>query len=319
MSKELRRRRARLLAAAAFLGGIAVTGPALAQAAGTPPEADVSAQAAVLYEAGAKAFEANRLEEARAFFLAALRLKNHWQIAGNLGSIEFSMDRRRDAAEHLDFALRTAGDSISAQDRQKMQELLDKARTSIGSLSISVDVPGAEVLVDGRSVGKAPFTGPIYVEPGARLIEARREGYAVQQARREIGAGALAQVALHLERLPEASSGHGRTDPLAPRATSSDVMKGPNKAVLVVGTVVTGLAVGAGVVANGFVTRKEAEASDRALAANISMGAFIGGGLVGVATGIYALTGWSASTASSADKRVAVQVVGPGLRVKAAW
>jgi len=192
MRKELGRRRARLLGAAALLGCMAVTKPGFAQAAGAASEADASGQAASLYEAGAKAFEANRLEEARVFFLAALRLKKHWQIAGNLGSIEVSLGRNRDGAEHLDFALRTAGDSISAQDRQRMQDLLDKARMAVGALSISVDAPGAEVFVDGKPVGKTPLAGPVFVEPGARVIEARREGYAVQEARREIGAGALA-------------------------------------------------------------------------------------------------------------------------------
>jgi hypothetical protein len=290
---------------------MAVTKPGFAQAAGAASEADASGQAASLYEAGAKAFEANRLEEARVFFLAALRLKKHWQIAGNLGSIEVSLGRNRDGAEHLDFALRTAGDSISAQDRQRMQDLLDKARMAVGALSISVDAPGAEVFVDGKPVGKTPLAGPVFVEPGARVIEARREGYAVQEARREIGAGALAQVTLNLGRLPEGSSG--------PLATSSDVMTKPSTAALILGTVVTGVGVGVGAVAIGFATRQGAAQEDRSLATNIAMSSLIAGGVAGVATGIYALTGWSGSADAKADKGVAVQVMGPGIRVKATW
>jgi hypothetical protein len=321
------KRRARLLAAAALVGCVAVAGPVGAQPPEAQTTADTNAQAEVLFNAGVQALDANRLDEARAFFQAALRLKQHWQIASNLGHVELSLGKSRDAAEHLDLALRTAKDAISAQDRQRTQDLLAKAQTSVGTLTIQVDVPGAEVLVDGKPIGTAPLAGPVYVEPGTRKVEARREGYTVTEVRREIGPGAAAPVMLRLERLPGDSSSSGATGP-GPRATSSDAVNGPRTAIIAAGTITSGLAIGAGTVAAVLAIRESNKnnldpnkpISDEFMPYNnFAMLALVSGGAVGLATCIYALTGSSSAKKSDADKSVGVHLAGPSIKLKAVW
>ena len=52
-------------------------------------------------------------------------------------------------------------------------KLYEDARAETGPITIAVDLPGADVVVDGKVVGKSPLEDPVFVEPGHHTIEAR--------------------------------------------------------------------------------------------------------------------------------------------------
>ena len=127
-------------------------------------------KARVLYNEAAIAYQKSKYAEARASLLAAWSLKKHWQIAGSLGDCEVQLGLFRDAAEHLAYFIRL---SPSKPPSPESKRLYENATSKIGTLVIAADAPGADIVVDGKFVGKAPLEDPVFVTPGHHMIEAR--------------------------------------------------------------------------------------------------------------------------------------------------
>lgn len=160
----------------ALLLAFATLAPRTARAA-DPAEKTVEAhaltdKAAALYDEGVVAFRKSRWAEARASFLAAWALKQHWQIAANLADCEMQLGRFREAAEHAAYYVKNA----PADRAARAAKLLTDASTKIATVRIDAQPEGAEVLIDGQSVGRAPMSEPVFLEPGARTLTARVPG-----------------------------------------------------------------------------------------------------------------------------------------------
>lgn len=105
----------------------------------------------------------------------------------------------RDAAEHLSYALRTYAISGSTKEQlAKARQMLAEAKQHVTVVTIAVNVQGAEVLVDGKTVGHAPLPDDVFVEPGPRVIEAKLAGHAGARQTIEATKGGTRNVALAL-------------------------------------------------------------------------------------------------------------------------
>lgn len=273
-----------------------------------PPAPDVlSDKAAALYDEGVVAFKKAKLDEARASFLAAWSLKKHWQIAASLADCEVRLGLNREAAGHFAYFLRNAPND---RHTPEIKKLYDAARTKIATLTVVVDVPRADVAVDGTVIGKAPLEDPVFVEPGHHTVEAR---FGAMLASAEVDAG----------------PGAARTVELAVGTNKTSSSKVP---VIIVGATVTGVALIAGAALALGAHGKAADAdsklatlehggdpcalhastcadidSDRAARdrlANASVGVFIGAAVVGLATAGYVLFAPTAQAKTSRTRLV---------------
>lgn len=258
-----RRPRAKAVGFLLACGCLVGSAPAWAEPTPSSPGDDLSKQAEILYGLGADAKREQRSEDARKFYLAASLLQKHWQIVANLGSVELTLGMARDAAEHLAQALQMGP---PPKERQQIQELFDKARAAVGELTIGASVAGAEILVDGKVVGRAPLGRSIFVKPGERVIEARREKYSSGRMRKTMEAGSAERITLTL--LPEEIAAPQRA-PLAasplPDASSSTcapvIVRRSSAGAAVMPAAVAGLignavALGIGVGLHGYASTK---------------------------------------------------------------
>jgi hypothetical protein len=275
------------------------------------PTADPEKEAAKKYDEGVKHLKASQWEKAREALAAAYQLKATPDTAHGLARAEMQLGKPRDAAEHVSFYLREAKDAKPA-DRQAAEKLFTEAKAKVGTLNVTADMAAAEVLVDGKSVGKTPLTGPIFVEPGAHTLEARKEGVAPVKQPVEVIAGGEGAVNLVLTPPPPPPKA-------APPPPPPDVAKaGPaprNKTIIyagigtagALGLVGIGTAIGAAVVgSNSYSTWEENrctradpkcgsdfDSAQRTKAAlgNTAFWTLLGGVAVGAGTAVYALTG----------------------------
>jgi hypothetical protein len=175
---------------------LGAAGPAWSQSSAG---ADAAQQADEHFRQAKVLFKAGKKREAREEYLAAFRLKQSHDVAGNLGNVELSLGMARDAAEHLSFAIRHYAPTGSTPEQiEKARLRLAEAKRQVGTVAVSVNVPGAEVLVDGVSVGRAPIEGELFVEPGKRTVSARLAGYEEARQAIDAGGGTDHQVALVL-------------------------------------------------------------------------------------------------------------------------
>ncbi len=158
---------------------LAVGTPGLAQLpagpTGSSKDDALSDTARELFVKGVKAWEQQKWEQCRAALLAAWGIKKHPQVAGNLAACEAKLGLYRDAAEHVSYFLRELKADSPPERRALGEAVLKEARTKIATVTVKVDVAGAEVLVDGKSVGVAPLEGPVFLEAGHHTVEARRD------------------------------------------------------------------------------------------------------------------------------------------------
>lgn len=196
-----------------------------------------------LFAKGVKASQQQKWDQCRAAFLAAYGVKKHPQIAGNLALCELKLGMFRDAAEHIAFFLSTQKADTPKERRAAAEMVQREAGAKITTVRLDVDRSGAEVLVDGKSMGNAPLAVPIFLDQGGHTIEARLDGYTT--ARRSVDAAAGVSVEIGLKLVPVASRDVEPPVLVAKRPIWPAIASG--------GLAVLGLAVGAGltVAANG--------------------------------------------------------------------
>ena len=185
--------------------------------------------------------------EAEAPLRRAWALNPTYDVAANLGQTQYRLGKLRDAAEHLDFALRHWPLIGKPEPRKLAEDRLAEVRGSVGALKLEVKAEHADLYVDGKLVGHSPMVGEVFVEPGAHKVEARHELYGTEARRVIAGVGATEAVRFGLGEVVvgvgPAAAGSGVPSvgpPVVPKA-------GPNRGVLVAGGVTAGAALVAGV------------------------------------------------------------------------
>jgi tetratricopeptide (TPR) repeat protein len=143
-----------------------------------------------------------KVKEAYKEYKASWDLKKSYDIAANLGNIEYELGMPRDAAEHLAFSVRNAAVSVGSDRLEKIKKVLDQAKALVSVVIVRVNVDGAEVLIDGESVGRSPISEELYVDPGPRTIEARLSGHENTTKTEEFARASTRTVYLELKRLP---------------------------------------------------------------------------------------------------------------------
>lgn len=242
----------------ALAAGLSLTGAAPAQV-----KIDPEKRATELYQRGNEFYDKSKYAEAETMYRAAWELRQSFEIAGNLGDVEIIQGKPREAAEHLSFAIRVFPESGKPAQKEALRKRLREAASLVGTVNISVNVPGAEVFVDGKSVGKAPLANEIYVDKGDRVIEAKLEGHEPATETVKATAGSTHDVKLALKALPkpkkDVGDGGGGSSSSGSTAKTGLVVGGiiVTTAALATGIGLTVAANGKSTDANGLLDRSQ--------------------------------------------------------------
>jgi hypothetical protein len=214
--------------------------------------ADDAQQADEHFRKGKELVNAGRLKEARDEYLAAFRLRRSYDVAGNLGSVESSLGMPRDAAEHLSFAIHNyAASGTTPEQLERAKSKLVEAERQVGTVKLSVNVDGAEVLVDGKSVGRAPLGDDVFVDVGERTIEARLAGYESAKQTIKIAKAQALPVKLMLviasPPVPMASASASAGRPPVPSGSTAPLLPPPSRRSSAPGFVLGGVGLAAAV------------------------------------------------------------------------
>lgn len=243
--------------------------------------ADTAQQAEELFQRGKALYKSGKKQEAYEALAAAWALKKSHDIAANLGSAELALGRARDASEHFAYCVRTFPATGSKKQLATVKKLFDEARSQVGALSVKANVEGAEVLVDGRAVGRTPLEDEVFVEPGSRTIEAKLAGYEAARANVQVTKGLSQQVTLTLTASPPPSgaaqkpappsaavqdappvspSGSAPVPPPNGLTNTSPLGNGPYKTVLIAGGSLAGATLISGIVLTVLANGKASDA-----------------------------------------------------------
>jgi hypothetical protein len=191
---------------------------------------------------------------------------------------------------------------------------MERAQAKVAAVMVTVDPPGAEVLVDGAPVGAAPLADAVFVEPGRHLFDARLDGRRFVMQARELVAGEGAEVTLRPA--PPVAAAAPPLRPVVMRAPDPPraAPVGPRRAIVIGGASASAVlaVVGAGL-AGGAASKASASAgceiavcgdatseaarrqefdrlqSQKVGLADAAIGTFVGAGVVAAGTVAYAL------------------------------
>jgi hypothetical protein len=159
---------------ALFAGLAGSPAPALAQ--GAPPAGEqAKAIARQRYNEGVAAYDAKRWEDARTAFLQAYAITHVPAVLLNLGQSELRSGHQDDAGNHLTQFLREHATATPDQ-RTAAEAGIAEAKKSAGLVVVNVDSPGADISIDGTTVGKTPLLDAVFVKPGKHTVFASAQG-----------------------------------------------------------------------------------------------------------------------------------------------
>ena len=171
MTLNRRTRFVHIVGAALLTAGIAIGLPARVAHAGD------SAEAEALIRQGVELRAQKKDERALPMFEKAYQVSRSPRTAGQLGLVEMALGYFVDAEKYLGEAVASPDHPWVAKNLATLKAQLATAKSQIGELYIVGEPAGAEVVVNGKSAGRLPLSGPVRLDKGRVDVQVRAAGY----------------------------------------------------------------------------------------------------------------------------------------------
>jgi hypothetical protein len=145
--------------------------------------ADPEREARERYDNAVKLYEEGAYDAALVELNRAAELRPSYKLYYNIAQVRFAMHDYVAAMEAYRQYLEKGGDKIPSSRRDQVQKELAQLAQRVSKLSVEVDVPGAEILIDDVATGTSPLAGPVLVNAGIRLVTVRHADYLPQSRR----------------------------------------------------------------------------------------------------------------------------------------
>jgi hypothetical protein len=169
-------------------------------------------EAAALMKRGIELRKGGDDQGALPLFQQAYRLHPSPLSAVQLGLAEYALGRWTEAEHHLSEGLKHPEHTWIKKNRDTIAESLWKVKQNVGSLDVTGEPAGAEVLINGRPVGKLPLAEPVRVNVGNADVELRAVGFRPGARTVTVVGGHHQSVVLRLE--PAAATSTGGRGPI---------------------------------------------------------------------------------------------------------
>lgn len=156
------------------------------------------------FERGIILFKSKDYKGALENFQSSFELYPHPNLKYNLGVCLFFLKKYAEAGNYLEAFLLEEGGHTESAIVQKSLSTLAEIRSRVGLVYINVNIPGAEIRIDGEACGNSPLDSGLYVEPGSHEIKASGSTGKVWKGMIDIKAGETKMITITLAGEPEA-------------------------------------------------------------------------------------------------------------------
>lgn len=158
---------------------------------------DPEAAAAALKARGDEALDQKRFEDALAAYEASYALSPQLTVLYNKGRALQFLARYADALTAIEEFATKAPESLRARV-PGLANLLAELRARTATVTVTCEPTGTRVLVDQKQIGTCPFSTPLRVNAGARVVEAFADGYFPQRRALDLPGGQATTLELRL-------------------------------------------------------------------------------------------------------------------------
>jgi hypothetical protein len=113
--------------------------------------------------------------------------------------VEYQLQHYAQAATYATFAIQNAPPIERPEEIDRLRKALDELKQRVGTVTVVVNRPGADVLVDAVAFGTSPLSTDVYVDVGPHQIEARIPGSVAVSERVDALAGETYRVELIIQ------------------------------------------------------------------------------------------------------------------------
>jgi hypothetical protein len=182
----------------------ALVAPLAAAADPAPPAAAADAKASLA--AGEKAAKAKDWPAALAAYSAANAAQPSPAALEGIGIAQYELKHTGEAYDAYDQFLKTYGNAIGSTRKKNAEARLKELAAVTGFISIRVSEAGANVTLDGQSLGTTPVAALIRVASGPHKVQVTKDGFAPIEKIPNVAANGKEIVEIALVR--EARTGH---------------------------------------------------------------------------------------------------------------
>lgn len=134
-------------------------------------------EAAERFKRGVQLQADGNLDAAVIEFERAYELAPAYQVLFNIAVVYRDKNDRASALRAFERFLSEGGAKIDAKKRKDVETEISKLKDVVATITVKVNVAGAEILLDDYPIGKSPLAQSIMVNVGRHKIEASKEGY----------------------------------------------------------------------------------------------------------------------------------------------
>jgi hypothetical protein len=166
---------------------------AQAQSGGTTRE-----EALVRFQRGVTLYNEGDFRAALIEFKRAYEVAPNYRVLYNLGQSSMELQDYAAALRFFESYLAEGGKEIPADRRALAEGEVKKLQSRVARVTVTVNLDGAEVLIDDVLVGLSPLKEPVLVSAGRRKISAQRAGIPAMSRSVDLAGGDRLDVALEL-------------------------------------------------------------------------------------------------------------------------
>lgn len=214
---------------------VAFEGAAFAQPAGQTKEDEAYEH----FKRGVAFYKDADFTAALVEFKRAYEIAPSYKVLYNLGQTSRELRDYATALNAFDQYLTESGtdpglDDKEKQKREKAEAYVKELRPKVAIVTIQVNVPGAEVLVDDVPIGETPLHKPVFMNAGRRKVTINKSGYNPNQRFVDVGGTDEKTVKIELVAI-------GQPDPNGGKKGGSGTVKPPEPGLSPVPFVMLGL------------------------------------------------------------------------------
>jgi hypothetical protein len=125
-----------------------------------------------LYQQGKEAIKAQHWADAKARLTDAWSIRPSYDVALSLSQAEFNLEHFAESAQYLAYYFRNVSAKENENNLTNAKRAFEAVQAKVGAVAVTAP-QGAEILVDGKVVGRAPMGTNAFVAPGMHTFEAR--------------------------------------------------------------------------------------------------------------------------------------------------
>jgi hypothetical protein len=168
-------------------------------AAAASPSGEVTGAAKVAYDAAMVLYADGDFTGALLGFQRAYDLSDSPNLLWNMALCEKKLSHYARAIRLLERYQIEGGERLTDKDRAGAAFLSEKMKSFVSTLRVTVNEPGASVLVDDEVVGTTPLAKPLLIDMGLRRVRVVKKRFVTFDERRQVVGGIEVTINVRLE------------------------------------------------------------------------------------------------------------------------